>query len=140
MKIEKQVCTLEQAKELFELQIDAVPFFMWHIGGVTGEWIIIDTQHSNITSEDFSAFTSAELGMMLLVEDDDHFTSTAYNEHLGEWQTFVCKRPEDEDATDFDNLYIGEGDTEAEAKADALIWMLKNNITNKENILDSLQG
>lgn len=140
MKIEKQVCTLEQAKELFELQIDAAPFFMWHIGGVTGEWIIIDTVHSNITTQDFPAFTSAELGMMLLVEDDLHFTQTHYNEHFGEWQTLVLRRPKDEDVVAFDNIYTGEGDTESESKCDALIWMLKNGITSKGNILESLQG
>lgn len=131
MKIEKQVCTLEQAKELAELQIEGFSL-LYHIGGE-----VLNMGYGN---DYYPAFSCAELGMMLLIEDDTHFTSTAYNEHLGEWQTFVTKRPEDEEVTDFDILYTGEGDTEAESKADALIWMLNNGITNKENILDSLQS
>lgn len=133
MKQENQVCTLEQSKELFELQIDTeAPSLLYHFnGGISNE------AHGN---DYYAAFSCAELGMMLLVEDDTHFTQTHYNEHAGCWETLILKRPEDEDVVAFDNIYTGEGDTEAEAKADALIWMLKNGITNKENILESLQG
>jgi len=131
MKIKNQVCTLEQAKELDGLQIDYGSLLYHFEGKVVNEaW----------GNDYFPAFSCAELGMMLLVEDDTHFTQTHYNEHLGEWQTLVLKRPEDENVVSFDNIYTGEGDTEAEAKADALIWMIKNRITNKENILESLQN
>lgn len=132
MKIENQVCTLEQAKELVELQIDDYRSCLYHFQGK-----VVNEAYGN---DYYPAYSSAELGMMLLVEDDTHFSQTSYNEHLGEWQTFIMKRPEDEEAINFDTVYIGEGDTEAESKCDALIWMLKNGITNKENILDSLQG
>lgn len=131
MKIENQVCTLEQAKELNELQID-FGSLLYHFEGK-----VANMAYGN---DYYPAFSSAELGMMLLVEDDLHFTQTHYNEHSGGWETLVLKRPADEDIVAFDNIYTGEGDTEAEAKCDALIWMLKNNITNKENILESLQG
>ena len=61
MKIEKQVCSLEQSKRLVGLGIECNSFFMWHIGGITGEWIVIDSVNSNITNEDLPAFTAAEL-------------------------------------------------------------------------------
>lgn len=131
MKIENQVCTLEQAKELNELQID-FGSLLYHMDG--------KVLNMGYGDDYYPAFSCAELGMMLLVEDDLHFTQTHYNEHLGGWETLVLKRPEDEDKVDWDNIYTGEGDTEAEAKCDALIWMIKNNITNKENIAESLQG
>lgn len=131
MKQENQVCTLEQAKEFDELQID-YGSRLYHFEGK-----IVNEAWGN---DYWPAFSCTELGMMLLVEDDTHFTQTHYNEHAGCWETLVLKRPEDEDVVAFDNIYTGEGDTESEAKADALIWMLKNNITNKENIIESLQG
>lgn len=131
MTIKKQVCTLEQAKELCELQIDGVSL-LYHIGGE-----VLNMGYGN---DYYPAFSCAELGMMLLVEDDIHFSRTHYNEHSGGWETNIEKRIEEENAGGFDIIYTGEGDTEAEAKADALIWMIKNNITNKENILESLQG
>jgi len=134
MKIKNQVCTLEQSMELNELlktEEDVFHATFYHFKGeITREaW----------GKDYYPAFTCSELGVMLIVSDDTHFTQSSYNEHLGEWQTFVLKRPVDEEQVQFDNIYMGEGDTEAEAKADALIWMIKKGITDKENIEESLQ-
>lgn len=73
MKLENQVCTLEQAKKLKELGIVQDSLFSWRKGEFynTGEWIFEwyvtnDAYDFEIEpSESYSAFTVAELGMML---------------------------------------------------------------------------
>jgi hypothetical protein len=60
MKLEHQVCTLEQAKKLKEIGILQESLF-YHTMGVPG--ILIAHQQLNMTVQ-FSAFTVAELGIM----------------------------------------------------------------------------
>ena len=68
MKIENQVCTLEQAKKLKELGVTAEPLF-WYvidIDPITPLDIIQKWQHSNFDQcEKYHAFTVAELGVMI---------------------------------------------------------------------------
>ena len=68
MKIENQVVTIEQAKKLKELGVTAEPLF-WYvidIDPITPLDIIQKWQHSNFDQcEKYSAFTVAELGVML---------------------------------------------------------------------------
>lgn len=111
MKIENQVCSLEQSKRLLGLGIECNSFFMWHIGGVTGEWIVIDSVHSNITNEDFPAFSVAELGILL--------PKQGYNSRQSQPSgTWVCEDGFEDELT--------EGITEAEARAEMLIKVLEN--------------
>ena len=68
MKIENQVCTLEQAKKLMALGVTAEPLY-WHvidIDPLTPMDIIQKWQHSNFDQcEKYPAYTVAELGVML---------------------------------------------------------------------------
>lgn len=122
MKIENQVCSLEQSKRLLGLGIEGNSFFMWHIGGVTGEWIVIDSVHSNITNEDFPAFTLSELGQMLNSETYTQRTGSEDSEYANwEW------------INDGNETGSGLFGYEVWARADMLIACLENGSLSSEN-------
>lgn len=77
MKIENQVCSLEQAKKLKELGVSPESTFYWHFGVISKTWIIINSKASNITINDYPAYTVAELGVMLPIE--------SYTQRLAEY-------------------------------------------------------
>ena len=83
----------------------------------------------------YSAFTVAELGELLIINDDTHFTIGNYNEHLGCWDQYLHMRTADEDGG---FVLIPEAsleaDTEAEARADMLIYLLENKIITAPNV------
>jgi hypothetical protein len=85
MKLEQQVCTLEQAKKLRELGVDAKSYFNWvnhstHARFSGYEWSVFNPQRirdADEIVEVISAFTVAELGVMLPMivsnAEDDFF-------------------------------------------------------------------
>ncbi len=120
MKIKQQVCSLELAKKLKELGVKQESFFYWALRQ-DGSWICAQGQG---WSDSISAFTVAELGEMLpnmfeyevfkrcLIKsfkiDDTHITAI-YN-------------------MDSKHLLWLEADTEADARAKMLIYLLENNL------------
>src|SRR5574341_2010928 len=62
MKLENQVCTLEQAKRLKELGVTQESYFHFgdHLDGVTESWM-----HEGDEDVFYAAFTVAELGVMI---------------------------------------------------------------------------
>lgn len=140
MKIEQQVCTFEQADKLKRLGVPQVSIFFWcnEHPLSNGGFEQIDElfkvynrrQFSAGNDNTFSAFTSSELGWMLIVDDDLHFTHTLYNEHLGVYQTILVKR--DLRCKDgFKQIHDTEGEEETECKAEMVIYLLENNIISK---------
>ena len=137
MKIENQVCTLEQAKKLKELGVTAEPLF-WYvidIDPITPLDIIQKWQHSNFDQcEKYSAFTVAELGVMLPDGKtiDPEYTQIVTCRSYSDSSLYVC----------FCERVIGDneptieqfGDTEAEARADMLIYLLENHLTTPEEV------
>lgn len=145
MKIENQVCTIEQAKTLKELGISQDSYFHWqHYPKTTYReeslGIVNPLSKEGITDagESWSAFSSAELGEMLIVDDDTHFTETRYNEHGGEWETITHKRTEDEQNEGFAMIDGSIGSTEAESKAEALLYLLEKRILTPEIVKENL--
>lgn len=135
MKLENQVCTLEQAKRLKELGVKQQANFYWECHGVnvslrtseqieSSNWIV------------FAAFTVAELGEML---PDVYSVSgiwfsicDAGNDKNGKnleppnaFSLFTGKTVHDLQDTPFKNLVF---ETEAEARAEYLIYLLENNL------------
>jgi hypothetical protein len=119
MKIELQVCTLEQAKRLNELGViqgkSAFFYDTWmadknilqyNSGMVHGEGY-------KDAESCYSAFTVAELSIMLLEYAETYYTKN------GKWGI-----------GDADAYF----DTQAEASADRLIYLLENNIITSEEI------
>lgn len=128
MKLEQQVCSLELATKLKELGVKQESYFVWHgDGSEENPWkVFIRSQ----TGSNIPAFTVAELGEMLprvVTKDEKLYLLTpsaggnglrfidyvTYHNGVG---TFLAAYP-----------YI-EGDTEADARAKMLIYLIENNL------------
>jgi hypothetical protein len=131
MKLSEQVCTLEQAKKIYALGVERRSLFYHFHGRI---------EHEAFGSEYYSAFTVAELGVML-----PHPSSL--NEMGGWLHNSEC------DTTSTDGLpwyllweydldkenagfgrHIVSGVTEAEARAAMLIYLLENNLVTPAEI------
>lgn len=136
MKIENQVCTLEQAKRLAELLGEGMPSPTWYwIFDSSMKWQLFPKDYCDLEAEGidyYPAYTVAELGLMLMEHDDDYAFSSFYDSHMG----FYCcdARKRDEDHTDgFRPLEnIVEADTEAQARAQLLIYLLEEGMYDAE--------
>lgn len=109
MELEKQVCSLELAKKLKELGVKQESLFWWNIS----DGIVIGEQYRRPPS--ISAFTVAELGEML----PGNFNTIRRGD--GSWLAY--------DGNAADNVNHQEiSDTEADARAKMLIYLLENNL------------
>lgn len=141
MKIEKQVCTFEQAKRLKELGVEQVSFFYHYQTFINSveEFKIIPSQYEDYgsilntgcierviggmtTNQFYSAFTVAELGVML---PPDLWASYSYTD---DELSFACHFwKQIDDSQHFSNsFYRKYAETEAEARANILILLLQN--------------
>ncbi len=124
MKLEDQVCSLELAKRLKELWVKQESVFYWFKG--YEDWLIhyINYNHSeedikvflnNVEGEAYSAFTVAELGVLL---------------KCGLSSCLLYKCDELKEITIFSPYYnIRMSDaTEANARAKMLIYLLENGL------------
>lgn len=161
MKIENQVCTLEQAKRLKELGIRQKSIFYYHdkikriderIKPNWGNSEFAGVQICNQKSLTQSAYTVAELGVMLPdeiphrhTEHSDYYYMQSFSDVLSEGDAgkSVCMWYEDNDLDAelevLNNYYIC-GKTEAEARAAMLIYMLENNLTTAEEVNNRLNS
>ena len=147
MKLENQVCTLEQAKRLKELGVsrinkdDGESGFYW----VSDNEVLMFHKDDGFPSSKYiRAFSVAELGVALIIDDDIHFTDGRYNEHLGCWESHLEKRNPDTEELETPFLLIHEArqeaETEAEARADLLIYLIENGITTSEEVNKRLKA
>lgn len=144
MKIENQVCLLSQAKKLKELGVEQISYFSYReeIGYPNNPVPLItekefpkgvDAKAFNI----YSAYSVAELGVMLPQDNDDHFFESHYNDHYGEW-TCNYQTWKNDDREELRHINDTGGDTEAEARADMLIFLLENNLIKVEEVNNRL--
>lgn len=135
MKLENQVCTLEQAKKLKELGIDQETEFyfrmgkIWHFREVT-DWPnqeqLYDLIQSGAEGERiFAAYTVAELGEMLPIG----FYSVACADH-SDW---LC------DNQNYATANIGASKNEAECRAAMLIHLIESKLITVEEINNRLK-
>jgi hypothetical protein len=144
MKLQDQVCTLQQAKRLKELGVkqDSLYYYTEPVPGVPDWWIAC--QVLNLT-EQYSGFTVAELGQMLpariFYENDDWFLTT----HKGKRGWYIQYQTNKLDA-----VVNAEGELDrpkltlfktwrdsfnmAEAFADYLILLLENKLIEIESL------
>lgn len=122
MNITSQVCSLEQAKKLKQLGVTQNSFLYWHLGKVSGTWLLINEIHSLISNEDYSAFTVGELGVMLpygqflsgyMIHDDWGCGWYPIKEELWDHSNQKCE-------------HSVHADTEAQARAALLIYLIEN--------------
>ena len=121
MKLEQQVCSLELAKRLKELGVkqESYAYWCWNNGtdvfpGKTDAIVLLNKGGRHVDSPTYcSAFTVAELGEMLREEE---FELPTYLSSTKEWVA-VCE-----------TTLIGGADTEADARAKMLIYLLENKL------------
>lgn len=140
MKIEHQVCTLEQAKRLSQLGImQGLSIFFWSDYDGKVQLML------NFTPEDgykpdaentcFSAFTVAELGVMLPQTINFYKTQKA-SIKLSRFNAFTIYYNRHSSGS---NVFMTESKHEAQARAAMLITLLENNIITAEEISQHLQ-
>ena len=141
MKLEDQVCTPEQSRRLSMLNIAASgqnePYFYWVEFETSNEPELLNKWALQANEAHIyelrPAFTVAELGVLLrghLTDQDgkprnidlwyDDFVDLYMLKHV----TF----------DGFENIGSGEFKTEAQARAEALIWLLENTPLNPEDL------
>lgn len=120
MKLEDQVCSLENAKRLEELGIRKVGLFQWINFGKGEIPTIVAWNHRMFGSDYVHAPTVAELGEMLPWYVNTHHPAEAV------WKSF-CE-------PDKAGGYWVTGKTEADARAKMLIWLLENGHVNAEDL------
>ena len=162
MKLENQVCTLEQAKQLSELGIsqNSEYHFVDEVHLVNKGWVhswgyeetwedrIVEIVENDSREKEriFSAFTVAELGMLLpcffpSFVQEGHFHCHCQNERV---DTF----PLISGNTEFDNtpahilnkelVPFQTGKTEAQARANMLIYLIENNLVTADECNERL--
>lgn len=109
MKLEYQVCSLESAEKLKELRVKQESVFYYRLDGSIGMGFNSDVIDGKMVWN-VSAFTVAELGKML----PDQYISTQVRNSYYCWELY--KSPQ----------HIVNGDTEANARAKMLIYILEN--------------
>ena len=134
MNLNDLVCTFEQAKKLKELGVDEDSYFYWM--NYLEQWIVLDWNHLRDDSRTFSkrngypAYTSAELGEIIA----KIFPMIAI-------KCKKMKKPTDHgvawymwgDGHGLLENFIHWGDTEAQARAEFLIYLLEGRPSQKEN-------
>jgi hypothetical protein len=124
MRVESQVCTLIQAKRLKELYVLQGTYWIWRQEVLYPEnipvLITVGQLPTGIDKDAFnlySAFTVAELSVMLLEYAETYFSKN------GTWRI---------EGSDLDF------DTQAEASADRLIRLIENNILDINEVNNRL--
>lgn len=118
MKIENQVCTLEQAKRLKELGVEAVPLYWHYCGFMTEKHGIVQYDfvlRYNSAHAVYPAFTVAELGAMLPL-----YYYSYEGDNGKEWYCLY-----DGNESLYEKYEFTNSKTEAEARAKMLIHLLE---------------
>lgn len=119
MRIEDQVCSLELAKRLKELGVKQISLFSWQIG-LNKIPVLNISFMGELGSDDYSAFTVAELGEML---PESFATYRKNNKYMGAW---------DKEWDLIGKLYA-KSENEANARAKMLIYLIENGLIKKES-------
>jgi len=123
MKIEQQVVSLELAKKLKELGVKHDALFSWYVFHATGEATLVKNGGNNQGSDTgksimYHAFTVAELGEMLPIRYGSH------SRGMRKGKDWIC--------ADYSVHRVyeesGKSDTEADARAKMLIYLLENKL------------
>jgi hypothetical protein len=133
MNLESQVCSLELAKRLKELGVKQESYFYW-LNNCLDDWIIFHAENDNCNQHSgpgditflnikkrenkaYSAFTVTELGELL----PDWFDSCKRNGSKNDWHCRVFEK-------DTDKNHHAFAETEVEARAKMLIYLLENKL------------
>jgi len=142
MELEKQVTSLELSIRLKELGVKQESLFWWLFIRDTKNVNFKEYKDNDFTSEgsvyygrqaesykrsyedawEYSAFTVAELGEMLPACTDTHYFKHQKGKEDGRWRIYSVRNGEA-----ISNYWI-EDDTEANARAKMLVYLLENKL------------
>jgi hypothetical protein len=137
MTLEKQVVSLDLAKRLKELGVKQESLFEYRLFDLRGEsmvWskpILVGSIPNKLGNADVgfgsaSAFTVAELGeIMAVLKDDLERVSSMFSPGHGWFCRHVIARGKGEIA------HVTKANTEADARAKTLIYLLENGLINQ---------
>ncbi len=134
MKLEEQVCTFDQSVKLAELGVNLTTAFYWVANGNgQGDPVKIRLglkEDGHQTAEScYPAYTTAELGILLPyelnLEEEDLYIQGTIGNRRGEFYYIWFQSSLDN--VEWELFPAIEKDTEAQARADALIWLIENN-------------
>lgn len=145
MKLENQVTNLELSKKLKGLGVKQESLFYWMFSAFSKpERQIIYYEDKVQLEKDFvsnrydltSAFTVAELGEMLPEEIEDPKTKYIFGLHLNKvesknWEVWYEYRWNDEERLIGEQVFYS--DTEANARAKMLIYLIENKLVKETN-------
>jgi len=120
MKLEEQVCSLELAQKLKELGVKQDAYWLWTTN--TGRAELTDDA-SGFESEQFSAFTVAELGEMLLNHDARDVEITLYGYNRG-----YIRYEEGDAEYQFSSTPNQDYTSFADAMAKMLVYLIENKL------------
>ncbi|MBU2513458.1 hypothetical protein KJ966_19120 [bacterium] len=142
MKIENQVCSVDQAKRLVELGIRLQTFFQWELPvntkrsdpDVFSLSVVSSIPGKKVIS--YPAPSVAELGELLptviSLEEEDLFIQGSLGKRRGEFHYIWFQSSLDN--VEWELFPAIEKDTEAEARAEALIWLIENDYVKLEDL------
>lgn len=135
MKLEDQACTLEQGEALKSMGVLQESLF-YH---THSKWGVMPKSSIDFTGNPTSAFTPAELGVMLPSESGIIGWEVYYNDHLGCWNCVIRDLVKWKGGSTIPPVaYDAEADSMAEAMADALIHCIENKLATPEEINNRL--
>lgn len=132
MKLEQQVCSLELSKRLRELGAEQESFFKWgnvHIDGQYHWSLYVPPEYNKVPNPSLwvhgiSAFTVAELGEMLPI----YHYSIHTGFHNKKWRVTSSPIQRGIGAAVCPPVYTQTADTEADARAKCLIYLIENGL------------
>ena len=135
MKLEEQVCNLELSKKLYELNFMSSTLFSWIESSEFNGFEIKLTNPISTNNKIYPAYTVAELGKILPREikhdlndwSGGYYILFAYSTPIDERESEPSVWYEDNDLHDENMILHGtSGKTEADARAQMLIWLIEN--------------
>jgi len=132
MKLENQVCTLEQAKEFDELGLELETLWRWQ-DSESDKWELVSAEDCIDGDNSLPAYSCAELGAVLpysIIDGHVAHILCVWKVH----QQFSCayEKCGENKKHLFDEIIDGEH--EAHAKADLLIYLLEEKIINPKDL------
>lgn len=135
MKLEQQVCSLDLAKRLKELGVDQLhSLFIYRKYSLREKHdIMFDPKRnlailSGMIQEELAAFTVAELGEMLPFFLKDNGWLNIWKRNIGAGEVWVVVYTEIEMDGSEKVYFDFDSPTEADARAEMLIYLLENNL------------
>jgi hypothetical protein len=134
MRLEEQVTSLDISKRLKTLDVPQESLFYWYKSVYTEAhpdgWKIGGLEVKPYEGEKYSAFTVAELGAMLPAEIDHYYSLRLTKDSLIRYHYVVYKPV----AEGTEVLFAVGDETEADARAKALLYLLKGGYIKSEEL------